>query len=125
MIRLTKNQIIMLHEQLVKETGGSPELRDEGLLDSAVEAIYQTFDGKELYPTLQAKAARLCYGLVKNHSFVDGNKRIGVHSMLILLSLNGFTLSYSQEELYTLILGIADGSINYDSLLQWVLEHQE
>ena len=125
MIRLNRKQIIMLHEQLINETGGSLEIRDEGLLESSIETVYQTFEGKELYPTLQAKAARLCYGLVKNHSFVDGNKRIGVHSMLILLSLNGFTLKYTQEELYTLILGIADGSITYEALLQWVLDHQE
>ena len=125
MIKLTKKQIIMLHAQLIKETGGSPEIRDEGLLDSAIEAIYQTFDSRELYPSLQAKAARLCYGLVKNHPFADGNKRIGAHAMLILLCLNGFELNYTQEQLFTVILGLADGSISYEELFHWVLEHQE
>ena len=125
MIKLTKKQVIMLHEQLIQETGGSPGIRDEGLLDSAVEAIYQTFDGRELYPSLQAKAARLCCGLVKNHSFADGNKRIGAHAMLVLLYLNGFELNYTQEELFTVILGVADRSISYEALLKWILEHQE
>ena len=125
MIKLTKKQIIMLHEQLIHETGGSAGIRDEGLLDSAIEAIYQTFDSNELYPSLQAKAARLCCGLVKNQSFVDGNKRIGAHAMLVLLYLNGFELNYTQEELFTVILGVADGSISYEALLQWILEHQE
>ena len=125
MIRLTRTHILMLHEQLIKESDGTLEIRDEGLLDSAIEAIYQTFDGKELYPTLQEKAARLCYGLVKNHAFVDGNKRTGAHSMLIFLALNGFTLNYTQEELYSVIIGLADGSVTYEALLQWILEHQE
>lgn len=125
MIRLTRDHILLLHEQLIKESNGTPEIRDIGLLDSAIEAVYQTFDGKELYPTLPSKAARLCYGLVKNHAFADGNKRTGVHSMLVFLALNGVSLDYTQEELYTVILGVADGSITYEALLQWIVEHQE
>ena len=89
MIRLTKKQVLMLHTQLIESTGGSDGIRDEGLLDSALESPFQSFGGEELYPSIQAKAARLCYGLVKNHAMVDGNKRIGAHTMLVFLAVNG------------------------------------
>ena len=89
MIRLTKAQILLLHNQLTAETGGISGLRDEGLLESAIIAPFQTFDGMDMYPTLQQEAARLCFGLVKNHPFIDGNKRIGTHAMLVFLALNG------------------------------------
>ena len=89
MIRLSKPQILLLHEQLIAETGGSSGLRDEGMLDSALNAPFQTFGGEDVYPSLQQKAARLCFGLAKNHPLVDGNKRIGAHVMLVFLALNG------------------------------------
>jgi death-on-curing protein len=100
MIKLTKRQILMLHAQLIQETGGSDGLRDEGLLDSALEAPFQSYDNQDLFPTVQAKAARLGYGLIKNHAMVDGNKRIGTHAMLVFLALNGVELEYTQKELY-------------------------
>ena len=81
MIRLSKHQILLIHDQLIAETGGSSGLRDEGMLDSALNSPFQTFGGEDVYPSLQQKAARLCFGLVKNHPFVDGNKRIGAHAM--------------------------------------------
>ncbi len=77
-----------------------------------------------LYPTIQAKVARLGYGLIKNHCMVDGNKRIGTHAMLVFLALNGIELKYTQKELYETILKVADGSMEYEDLLQWVLEHE-
>lgn len=96
MICLTKNQILLLHNQLIMETGGLAGVKDEGMLESAINAPFQTFDGVDMYPTIQHKAARLCFGIVKNHPFVDGNKRIGAHAMLVFLELNGFDLKYSQ-----------------------------
>ena len=89
MKRLSKEQVLMLHSQLIESFGGSDGVRDENLLDSALESPFQTFDGEELYPTLQAKAARLGYGLIKNHCMIDGNKRIGAHAMLVFLELSG------------------------------------
>jgi death-on-curing protein len=124
MIKLTKKQILMLHAQLIQETGGSDGLRDEGLLDSALEAPFQSYDNQDLFPTTQAKAARLGYGLIKNHAMVDGNKRIGTHAMLVFLALNGVELEYTQEELYEEILGVAAGEIEYEQLLKWILAHQ-
>ena len=125
MIRLTKKQILLLHSQLVEETGGGDGLRDEGLFDSAIEAPFQSFGGEDLYPTLTEKAARLGYGLIKNHPMVDGNKRIGVHTMLVFLALNGHPLTYTQKELYTVILDVASGVSGYDGLLKWLNEHSE
>ena len=114
----------MLHSQLIQQTGGSDGVRDYNLLDSALETPFQSFGGEDLYYTLQAKAARLGYGLIKNHCMIDGNKRIGTHAMLVFLALNGIELSYTQKELYETILNVAAGNITYEGLLEWILEHQ-
>lgn len=124
MKKLSKKQILMLHTQLIQQTGGSDGVRDYNLLDSALENPFQSFGGEELYPTIQAKATRLGYGLIKNHCMIDGNKRIGTHAMLVFLVLNGIELKYTQKELYETILDIAAGKIEYEDLLQWVLDHQ-
>ena len=123
MIILTKDQIILLHAQLKKETGGSDGIRDEGLLDSAVLNPFQSFDGKELYPSVLEKGARLGFGLMKNHAFVDGNKRIGAHAMLVFLSLNGYAFSYTQNELTEIVLSVAAGEKDHDDLLFWLQSH--
>ena len=124
MKKLSKKQILMLHTQLIQQTGGSDGVRDYNLLDSALENPFQSFGGEELYPTIQAKAARLGYGVIKNHCMIDGNKRIGTHAMLVFLVLNGIELKYTQKELYETIIDIAAGKIEYEDLLQWVLDHQ-
>lgn len=124
MIRLTKKQILMLHTQLIEVFGGCNGVRDDGLLDSALESPFQYFAGEELYPSIQAKAARLCYGLVKNHAMIDGNKRIGAHTMLVFLSVNGYELNYTQKELSDLIFDVADGKKGYEDILVWILGHQ-
>ena len=124
MIRLTKKQVLMLHTQLIESTGGCDGIRDDGLLDSALESPFQSFGGEELYPSIQAKAARLCYGLVKNHAMIDGNKRIGVHAMLVFLTLNGYEVEYTQKELSELILDVAANRKQYEDILQWLLMHQ-
>lgn len=124
MIILSKEQILRLHSQLISETGGTDGLRDEGMLESALNAPFQVFDETEVYPSIQQKAARLGFGLVKNHAFVDGNKRIGAHVMLVFLALNHIELDYTQRELYVTILKVADGSYTFDDLLKWILEHQ-
>lgn len=124
MIVLTKKQILQMHSQLIEKIGGKAGIRDEALLDSALQSPFQTFDGEDLFPSIQAKAARLGYGLIKNHCMVDGNKRIGAHSMLVFLALNGIELKYTQKEFYEMILDVASGEKEYDDLLEWVLDHQ-
>ena len=121
---LSKQQIISLHEHMIQETGGAHGLRDEGMLDSALAAPFQEVFGTIAYPSIQQKAVRLGYGLIMNHPFVDGNKRIGTHAMLVLLALNGIELRFEQDELSNEILAVASGVYDYDQLLQWVIDHQ-
>lgn len=120
---LTKQQVLMLHEMLIEQSGGSPEIRDEGLLESELNAPFQSFGDTDLYPSLLEKAARLGYGLIRNHPFVDGNKRIGTHAMLSFLDINHAELAYSDEELISLILGIAAGKYDDKHLLNWLQQH--
>ena len=124
MIKLTQEQILMLHTELISATGGTDGVRDFGLLSSALNTPFQQFDNKDLFPTIQQKAARLGYGLIKNHAFVDGNKRIGVHTMLVFLEINGISLEYTQKELYTTVLDIASGKADVEELTTWILNHQ-
>ena len=124
MIILSKKQILMLHSQLISQTGGIDGVRDEALLESAVGAPFQSFGDQDIYPSIQQKAARLCFGLVKNHAFLDGNKRIGAHAMLVFLALNKIELRYTQTELSNIILEIASGEKSFDDLLKWIITHQ-
>lgn len=125
MIILSKDQVIALHSEMIQETGGTDGIRDEGLLDSALAAPFQSFADTEIFPSIQQKAARLGYGLVKNHAFIDGNKRIGAHAMLVFLALNKIELDYTQDELSDVFLKIAAGEISQDDLLRWIVSHQE
>lgn len=125
MIILSKEQVLKLHTSLIKTTGGSDGIRDEGMLDLALNNPFQSFGGKELDPSIQAKAARLCFGLVRNHAMLDGNKRLGTHVMLVFLALNGYELSYSQKELSDVILALASDNIGEKEILQWIIEHQQ
>lgn len=124
MKRLNEGQVLRMHAQLLEQTGGMPGVRDEGLLQSALEAPFQSFGGEEVYPSIQQKAARLGYGLIKNHPFLDGNKRIGTHVMLVFLLLNGIELDYTQQELEEIILDVAASRAGNEELLQWLLRHE-
>ena len=102
---------------------GTDGVRDEGMLDSAISQPLQTFDNMELYPGIVDKAVRLGYGLITNHPFVDGNKRIGTHTLLVTLDINGIELQYQDEDLIQLILNIASGKADDRVLRTWVLAH--
>lgn len=123
MIILTKDQIVLLHEQLVEETGGSAGIRDEKLLESALYSPLQSFGDIELFPTIAEKAARLGFGLIRNHAFIDGNKRIGAHAMLVFLTVNGIDVEYTQKELCDIIIQVASGEKDYSDLLIWIKTH--
>ena len=123
MIRLTEQQVLAVHSMMIEMTGGVDGVRDNSLLDSALNAPFQTFDGKELYPALLSKAAVMCRSIISNHPFVDGNKRIGIHVMLIFLELNGIELQYSQNELIELGLEVASSNLSSDDILKWLIEH--
>ena len=123
MKKISIDMVLLLHRLIAEESGGSVGVRDYDLLDSALQGAFQTFDGKELYPTKEEKGARIGYSLISNQAFVDGNKRIGVHVMLSFLEFNGIHLKFSDEELVDLGLSVASGNKNYEELLDWVRSH--
>lgn len=125
MKKLTKEQVLMIHSELIRETGGSDGLRDDGLLDSALNAPFQGFGDVDIFPSLQQKGARLGYGLICNHAFVDGNKRIGAHIMLLFLSLNGIELTYTQEELSDMVMDVAASKLRFEDVVEWIIKHQD
>ena len=124
MIKFDKDKVLLLQQLIIESTGGTAGVRDFKLLDSALNSCYQTFGGEELYPTKEEKGARLGFNLVSNRAFVDGNKRIGLLVMLSFLEINGIKLSYTDEELITIGLALADGSMKYEELLEWVNNHK-
>ncbi|WP_352404670.1 type II toxin-antitoxin system death-on-curing family toxin [Sporanaerobacter acetigenes] len=123
MKRLTKTQILKMYSLLIQKTGGSDGVKDEGLLDSALNLPFQSFDGEDIYKTIQPKAAKLGFSLINNHPFVDGNKRIGILAMLVFLEMNGIEIICTDEELIELGLGVADASISSKYLLSWIIDH--
>lgn len=125
MINLTKEQIILLHALCISQTGGYDGIRDEGLLDLAMNSPMQSFGGKDLYPTIQTKAAQLCFSLINNHPFVDGNKRIGILAMLTVLELNGITIDISDNDLISLGLSVAQGKTNADEITEWIIRNSK
>lgn len=124
MIQFSKEKVLLLHKLLAEETGGSIGVRDEALLESALEAAFMTFGGQELYPTKEEKGARLGYTLISNHAFVDGNKRIGMYVMLTFLEVNGIRLECTNEEIVQTGLGVASGEMSYEQLRDWVIAHR-
>lgn len=123
MRHLTLAEVLELHRLLIAQTGGSTGVRDMGLLTSAVAQPLMTFAGRDLYPTLADKAAALAFSLIKNHPFVDGNKRIGHAAMETLLVLNGLEIEAGVDEQESLILGLAAGSLNRNQFVAWVKDH--
>ena len=121
---VTKEQVIMLHQELIDAYGGISGIRDEAMLESALSAPFQSFGGQDIFPAVRQKAVRLGFGLIMNHPFIDGNKRIGVHVMLTVLSMNGIELEYTQKELYEAILDVAASNTTYEELFEWVLCHE-
>ena len=124
MICIRTEQALHLHEMLSQASGGDPGLRDIRLLDSALEAAFQTFDGKELYPTTEEKAARMGYALIANHAFVDGNKRIGLYVLLVFLEINGISIHPSNDDVVRVGLAVASGTMGYQELLSWILSNE-
>lgn len=120
MIKFSKEKVLLLHELIAKETGGDDGIRDFGLLESALESAYQTFDGKELFQSKEEKAAKLGFSLISNHAFVDGNKRIGMYVMLAFLEINGIYISPSDDDVIDIGMKVASGKAQYDDVLNWI-----
>ena len=122
-VRPSIDIIIAIHEELINKIGGAHGIRDLNLLDMSVNSTFQTFDSTDLYPTLIDKAAHLVYSLIKNHPFLDGNKRLGVTAMLIFLKSNGIEIDCTNEELADFGLGLADGSYDKQYAQEWIKKH--
>jgi len=123
MKRLTYSQVLQMHSLLISEKGGIDGIRDETLLDSALNAPFQSFNGEDIYKTIPAKAARLGFSIIKNHPFIDGNKRTGILTMMVFLKINNITIFSTDDEIIELGIGLADGSLNDKDLLNWIIEH--
>ena len=117
MIFFEYEQVVKIHRSLIEKTDGMDGIRDAQLLDSALKTPFQTFGGN--------KASQLCYSLIENHPFVDGNKRIGVHLMLLFLKLNNIEVNYSQQELIDFGLDIASGKMSKNDIKGWIIEHRK
>ena len=120
MTKFTKDKVLLLHQYIAAETGGAVGVRDEALLESALESAFATFGGRDLYPSKEEKAARLGASLVANHAFLDGNKRIGMYVVLTFLETNGVRLDCTDADIVHAGLALADGSMGYDGLLAWI-----
>lgn len=125
MIWITAEDVIALHSQIIKRTGGIDGLRDRSGLEAAIAAPLQSFDGEDFYPTIIEKISRLCYGLAANHAFTDGNKRIGALMTQLLLQWNEYNLVLKKGELADMFIAIADGSADESELLKWIQNHIE
>lgn len=125
MIKFSKDKIKLLHQIMAEATGGGVGVRDEALLESALESCFVTFDGVELYPTKEDKAAKLGFSLVSNHAFVDGNKRIGIYVMLSFLEINGIKIVATNEEIIEIGLSLASGKMSCEALKEWIIAHKK
>lgn len=125
MMKINQSDVLKMHRAVIKETGGFSGVRDFNLLDLAISAPFQTFNGVDLYQTIEEKCARLAYELIKNHAFCDGNKRIGVLAMLTYLELNGIELDCSDENLVDLGCGVASGKLEYNNIVTFINRHKK
>lgn len=117
LIKFLLDDVLNFHSQLEETSAG---IRDLGLIESAVNAPFQTFGGQDLYPTIFDKAAQLAYGLTENHGFVDGNKRAAIHSMMVYLLLNDFDIIASEDELFNVSMSLAEGKVSSAELSNWL-----
>lgn len=120
---LSLAEVIELHHLVVEGSGGAEGVRDLGALKSAVAQPRMSYSGSDLYPSLFGKAAALCYSLVQNHPFVDGNKRVGHAALETMLVLNGFELRVGVDAQEKLFLALAAGEVERDELARWIQEN--
>lgn len=125
MIKFNKEKVLLLHQLIAQETGGDAGVRDIDLLESALESAYQTFDGAELFPSKEEKAAKLGYSLISNHAFVDGNKRIGMYVMLAFLEMNGLHITPSDDDVIEIGMAVASGASGYEDVLEWIKRNEK
>ena len=123
MIKLSTQDVIDIHNVIIELTGGSNELRSYPLLESAVLSTYQTFDDADIYSSIEEKAAHLIYSIIKNHPFVDGNKRTGIQSGITLLLINDMCVNCSDSAIQNIAYSVASGNKDYDDVLEWIYKY--
>jgi death-on-curing protein len=119
-ITLSKDAVIKLHEEQIERFGGMPGIRDDDLLESALNSAFASFAGEDLYPTALAKIVRISYNLILNHAFVDGNKRIGAFVLLLLLKKNDINCVITEDELIEITLAVANHNLDYNAMVEYV-----
>ena len=122
---ITIKIILRLHDLSIINYGGSQGIRDQGLMESAIARPYQTFGGKDLYPTVLEKAAALAESIIINHPFIDGNKRMGLLAMLLILEIGNFKITASNDDTYNFTIEISTGEIKFEEIVLWLKNNTE
>lgn len=117
---ITRKAVLAIHSEAIARFSGTDGVRDESLLDSALAQPFQTFSGQDLYPGPVEKTCRYAFGTIRNHPFIDGNKRTGTALMGAYLRMSGLSFRPAHDEFLSTMLGVADGSVHYDELVEWV-----
>lgn len=117
---LSFDQVVKIHDSLIREFGGSLGIRSKELLDSAINRMQASFDGEDLYPTIFEKASSLLQSLVKNHPFVDGNKRTTLESVDVFFKINDFEANLDQEEIEDVVLKVAQSQLKFEEIAQFL-----
>jgi death-on-curing protein len=118
------SQVLDLHAILLERTGGLSGILDKGLLESALASPFHTFGGRDLYPSFEEKIAVMCYSIIRNHPFLDGNKRVGIGLLLCLFELNGLKTSFTDDDWIRFGFSIADGTMNFRQLVDEILSYR-
>jgi death-on-curing protein len=118
-----KDEILFYHNLSIEKYGGSKGIRDEGSLESAIDRLYASFDGEDLYTSPFQKAAAILESIVKNHPFVDGNKRTGFLAAAAMLLHSDYELTSSQDEAYNFVIEVASSQMNFETIVKWIEKH--
>lgn len=118
-----KSEVLFYHNLSIEKYGGSKGIRDEGALESAIERPYASFAGEDLYTSPFQKAAAILESIVKNHPFVDGNKRTGFLTASALLLHNNYELIASEENAYNFVIEVASSHMDFDNIVEWIEQH--
>lgn len=122
---LTPGNVLEIHQRMIRDFGGAPRVRDQGLLESAVMLPAARFGGEFLHAGLPVMAAAYLFHICRNHPFMDGNKRTALASAEIFLLLNGYNLAAGDAELEKLTLGVAEGSMSKEAVVSFFREHAQ
>lgn len=120
---LSYEEVLQIHQYAINTSGGSSGIRDEGLLESAINQPRQSYGGVDLYVTITAKAASLGFSLIKNHAFVDGNKRVGYAAVEVFLMRNGYEIEGFVDDQEAMVLQLAAGELSFEEFEVWLIRH--